>query len=479
MKWLRQLAVIVMVLSLFLGATVQPGKAAALPPQCSGFQLQNTSAANAATISVQFYTIGADTGVAAYSFNLPDLLANSSKSYYLPTYAGFSTVTPGSYSIVIASSESLLTLVNQNTCSGSSPYILASYAGAAGSDIGKTVYVSYVLSRAYAALWSSTIVAQNTGATDTSVSIDFFAPGNATPVQNFTKTVKGGESWSIDLSTGTYATVALNNFKGSAKLTSNTNDIAVVEVHYPNSVTTLSATNGKPDTFGSQKLFAPQVVKNYGGFTSGLTVINPNATATDIAIEYIKAGETTATYTQNATIGANGTFIQYLGNAPTSTNLPASFNGTAVIRVTSAGTNKIFGNADMASAAMADSLNMIPVEKGATTLYMPQITHSYSGFNSGWQVVNTSANALTLSVEYWKPTDTTTPTLTETWPLAANSVISNYVGKPAYDATLGVGFNGGVVIKVTAGTGTIVGQANFVGGSGDAFSMFGAFPPPQ
>jgi len=477
MKWLRQISVIVMVLSLFLGATVQPGKAAALPPQCSGFQLQNTSAANAATISVQFYTIGAETGVAAYSFNLPDLAANRSSSYYLPTYAGFSTVTPNSYSIVIASSESLLTLVNQSTCTGSSPYILASYAGAASSDIGKTVYVSYVLSRAYASLWSSTIVAQNTGATDTSVSIDFFAPGNATAVQNFTKTVKGGESWNIDLSTGTYATAALNNFKGSAKLTSSVNDIAVMEIHYPGAATTLSATNGKPDTFGSQKLFAPQAVKAYGGFTTGLTIINPNATATDIAIDYIKAGETTATYTQTANIAANGTFIQYLGNAPTATNLPTPFNGTAVVRVTS-GTNKIFGNADMANTTMADSLNMIPVEKGATTLYLPQITHSYYGFNSGWQVVNTSANVLTLSVEYWKPTDVT-PTLTETFSLGANSVISNYVGRATYDATLGVGFNGGVVIKVTAGTGTIVGQANFSGGAGDSLSMFGAFPPPQ
>lgn len=478
MKWLRQLAVIVMVLSLCLGATVQPGKAAALPPQCSGFQLQNTSSTNAATISVQFYAIGADTGVAAYSFNLPDLAANRSSSYYLPTYSGFSTVTPGSYSIVVASSESLLTLVNQNTCSGSSPYILASYAGAAGTDIGKTVYVAYVLSRAYPPqLWSSTIVAQNTGATDTSVSVDFFAPGNATPVQNFTKTVKGGESWSIDLSTGTYAVAALNAFRGSAKVTSTVNDIAVVEVHYPGSAATLSATNGKPDTFGSQKLFAPQVVRAYGGFTSGLTVINPNATATDIAIDYIPAGATTPIYTQVATIAANGTFIQYVGGIST-TNLPNPFNGTAVVRVTS-GTNKIFGNADMASATMADSLNMIPVEKGATTLYLPQITHKYAGFNSGWQVVNTSANALTLSVEYWKPTDTTTPTLTETWPLPGNSVISNFVGKNSYDATLGVGFNGGIVMKVTAGTGTVVAQANFVGGSGDSFSMFGAFPPPQ
>lgn len=475
MKLIRQLFVLVLMLSLVLGASVQTGKAAALPAQCSGFQLQNTSA-TAANISVTFYTIGANTGTPAYAFNLPDLGGNKSASYYLPSYAGFSTVAPASYSLVISSSEPLLSLVNQATCVGSSPYILASYAGASGSDIGKTMYVAYVLSRAYAQLWSSTVSIQNTGSTDTLVNVDFYAPGNSVSVQNFSQTVKGGESWILDLSTGTYATVALNNFKGSAKITSSVNDIAVMEFHYPGAATTLSATNGRPDTYGSQTLFAPQVVRGYGGFTSGLTVINPNATATDIAIDYIPSGSTTPVYTQTSTIAANGTFIQYLGSANPA--IPNGFNGTAVVRVTS-GTNKIFGNADMASATTADSLNMIPIEKGATTLYLPQIVHKYSGFNSGWQVVNTSANPLTLTVEYWKPSDTVTPTYTETWPLAAHSVLSNYVGAPAYDAKVGVGFNGGVVIKVTAGTGTIVGQANFVGGAGDTFSMFGAFPPPQ
>jgi hypothetical protein len=311
------------------------------------------------------------------------------------------------------------------------------------------------------------------------VSADFFAPGNSTSKQNFTQTVKGGESWVIDLSSGTYATAALNDFRGSAKITSTVNDVAVVEVHFPGNAASLSATGGKPDTFGSQKLIAPQVVKNYAGFISGLTVINPNATATNVEIDYIAAGQTTATYTQSATIAANGTLIQYLGSAPASTNVPNGFNGTAVVRVTGGSSNKIFGNADMSNATTADSLNMIPAEKGGATLYLPQIVHKYAGFNSGWQVVNTSANTLTLSVEYWKPTDTATPTHTETFTLQGNSVLSNYVGKDSYDATLGVGFNGGVVIKVTAGAGTIVGQANFVGGAGDSFSMFGAFPPPQ
>ncbi len=471
MKIARYLLIAVLLLSLSTTVGIKSADAqAALASQCSGFQLQNTTGSTA-HMTVDFYSISAATGIPAYSFSLPDLGANKSSSYYVPSYSGFSTVTPGSYSIVVSSDQPLMSLVNQATCVGSTPYVLATYAGLSSGDIGLSVYVSYVLSRAYAANWSSTLTIQNAGAADTTVDVDFYTPGNPTSVQNFSRTVKSGDSWFIDLSSGTYATAPLLNFRGSAKIVSGTSAVAVVETHFPGAGNMLLASNGSPDTLGSQKLIAPQVVKAYTGFTSGLTIFNPNGTSTDISIDYIASGATSPTYTQTATIAANSTLIQYLGSL---TPLPAPFNGTAIVTVTS-GVNEIFGVADIASSKLAATMNMITTESAATTLYLPQITRAYSNFNSGWQVVNNSSNELGLTIEYWDATDVT-PSLTEYKTLAANSAITNYVGAASYAGTLGSGWNGGVIIKVTSGTGTIVGQANFVGLSGDAFSMYGAFP---
>ncbi len=479
MKWFRSFMIITMVLALFLGANAQAGKAqAALPPQCTGFQLQNTNTTTAASVSVLFYTIGAGTGVPAYTFNLPDIGASKSNSYYLPSYAAFSTVTPGSYSLVVSSSEPLITLVNQQTCTGSSPFVLATSAGASSGDIATTVYVPYVLSRAFGALWSSALAIQNAGSVDSLVTVNFFPAGSSASVQTNSATVKAGESWFIPLDSGTYATPAMLNFRGAAAVVSASAPVAVVETRFPANASLLISTNGSPVAAGSQKLFTPQVTKAFAGFTSGLTIYNPNPTSTPIAIDYTAAGSTTIAFTQSVVIPANSPFLQYLGSSPTSVGLPTPFNGTAVVRVTS-GTNKVFGVADISSATQSGSLSMIPFEQAATTLYLPQVTRQYFGYTSGWQVVNTSANTLTLTIEYWKPADTTTPSLTETKTLNPKSALTNYVGSAAYAGTLGVNWNGGAIIRVTGGTGSIVGQVNFVfNGPGDGYSIYGAFPPP-
>ena len=179
MKWLSKFVIVAMMLALFLGATVQSGQAqSVLPPQCTGFQLQNTNTTTAASVSVSFYAVGAGTGIPAYTFALPDIGPSKSQSYYLPSYAQFSTVTPGSYSLVASSSEPLITLVNQQTCAGSSPYVLTTSSGASSADISTTVLVPYVLSRAYSSNWSSSLAIQNAGTGDTTVNVDFYKPGN-------------------------------------------------------------------------------------------------------------------------------------------------------------------------------------------------------------------------------------------------------------------------------------------------------------
>jgi hypothetical protein len=161
-----------------------------------------------------------------------------------------------------------------------------------------------------------------------------------------------------------------------------------------------------------------------------------------------------------------------------STDLADGFNGTVIVEVTS-GTNEIIGIANMDSAAgQSGAMNMVPKTQAATVLYLPQIVRTaFGGYESGWQVVNTTGTALTLTIEYWK--DDNTLTFTDSKPLPANSALTNYVGSAAFATSIGTNWNGGVVIKVDGAAGGIVGQGNFVAPpslGGDGLLIYNAFP---
>lgn len=448
-------------------------KAESLPPLCTGFQLQNTDGSTTAIVSVKFYDIGENDGIEEYSFSLPDIAPNASKSFYVPSFSSFSTMISGSYSAVVSSNVELNALVNEVTCSGATPFVYGSHSGAGMSDLGTTVYIPFVISRAYAQGFSSYISIQNAVDADNNVKIEFFKPGNAVAVETFTILLKKGETWYLDLDSGTYASTNLLGFSGAAKITSSGNVASVVN-YGPANKSMLASFNGMIS--GSQKLFAPQITKFAfaGVYTSGLTVYNPNPTDTPFKVEFIRSGETTPVYTFNGSVAANNVWIQYLGAL---SGLPNGFNGTAVISVTS-GTNKVFGIATMASnSGESTAINLVPIEAASNALYFPQIVRTaFGGYESGWQVVNTTAVPINLTVEYWRDTNELTHTQKVT--LGANSAITNYVGASAFETTIGDGWNGGVIVKVDEGTNSIVGQANFVAPSsvsGDKQFSYNAF----
>lgn len=460
-------------------AVVPASAQSGLPPLCSGIQLQNTSSSSVAAVTMDFYKEGGGDGTPDYTYTVsPDLAASASKSFYVPSILP-STVPDGIYSVVVNSTQKLNSLVNENTCAGSSPYVGASHSGLQTDDAGSPLYFPFVLSRAYGAQsWSSALAIQNAGgATATSVVVEFYPAGSSTAVETFTNTdLKVGETWYLDLSTGTYATAALNGFSGSAKVTSN-QPVAGVANYRPGTNNKILSYNAVKS--GGTTLYAPQITKHFaaGDYTSGITIINPNGTATPISVKFVRSGETTPVYTLSDSIPANGTYVKYMGSIA-STDLADGFNGTVIVEVTS-GTNEIIGIANMDSAAgQSGAMNMVPKTQAATVLYLPQIVRTaFGGYESGWQVVNTTGTALTLTIEYWK--DDNTLTFTDSKPLPANSALTNYVGSAAFATSIGTNWNGGVVIKVDGAAGGIVGQGNFVAPpslGGDGLLIYNAFP---
>ena len=471
MKWARLLLAIGFIISLALvGTTSQMASAqSTLPPLCSGFQLQNTNPSSSVTqIFVDFYKVMGGTGNSIYRVQLPDIPPSSSASYYVPSYASFSTVPSGSYSLVISSGAPLNSIVNQRTCSGT-PYVVTSYKGLSTSTVSTTVFLPYVLSRAFSQNYSSQITVQNTGTDVTTITLNFFKPGIASAVASFNQTVQKNEAWTVDLSSGTYATAALAGFAGAVEVTSTSQPVAAVVSYGEGAGDNALGYSGV--ITGSQILYATQVDKYAyaGNYTSGITVYNPNSSSTPIRVDYIRTGQTSPSYSQNITIPANNVYIQYLGSL---SGLPNGFNGTAIVTVTS-GSNKVFGLFNMSSSSgQADAMTMIPIEDADTTLFMPQILrNAYGGYNSGFQIVNTTSNTVTLSIEFWK-LGATSPTVVPAT-IGPNSVLTQYVGVSTFPQ-LGDNWNGGVIVHATGGN--VLASVNIQApGSGDTLSQYIAF----
>jgi hypothetical protein len=241
----------------------------------------------------------------------------------------------------------------------------------------------------------------------------------------------------------------------------------------------LMSYNGVTAATTSQTLYATQVNKSAfaGNYTSGITLYNPNNSATPISVLFIKSGETTPVCILNDTIQAYASWIKYLGSITTCNilgSLPNGFNGYAKVQVTSGG-NRLLGIFNMDSViGQAGAANMVRYEDRAYTLFFPQIVrNAFGGFQSGWQVVNATGTNLNLTVTYTRDTGAT---FVDHKTLNANSSLTVYVGAAEYQYTLGDNWNGGVKVSVDGNAGQIVGQANITAPyGGDALAMYNAF----
>lgn len=480
MKVIRIL-VILAVLAVLMPAPQPAAAQAGLPPLCSRVQVQNKGTLAADPVTLNFYRVGDNDGVAEYSYTDPVAIPVDVSRGYDISSATFSTLLTGSYAVVITSNQPLNSVVNQITCTGSTPLVGGGHSGFEQRDVNTTLYLPYVTSRYTAANWSFALAIQNAGSTTgTNVRIDFYLRNQSAITETFTNTnLKAGETWYIDLSAGSpYATAALNGFTGSATITSDV-PVAAIANYAPIAGTKLLSYNGT--AVPSQKLFATQMSRRYSSpslYTGGFTIYNPNATATPIRVKFYNTASTTPICTVDKTLAANETWAEIttqvgagLRTPCTTGSMADGYNGYMTVEVTS-GANKILGLFNFDSiAGHAAAGAMIPVEQAATTSYHPMIVRNFNTYQSGFTVINTSSNALTLRIDYIKD-DGTIP-LTETPALPANGVLSIYAGGKA---ALG-NFVGGVKITITAGTGAILGHANLVSPTVESYTLFAPFTP--
>ena len=466
---MRKVTLILLIAVLVTVALVTAVSAGGNPPPAlsSGFQLQNLSTTAAATGSIDFYD-QSGTKVKTLDYSIP---AKASKAYFVPDITGLPD--SGRFSIVVSSSENLFALVNARTATGASPSVAATHSGLSSAEAGSPIYLPWVVCGYYN--FNSMFAVQNAGDADTNITVEFYQSGQSSVKKSYTfNNVKGGASVYLDMTKEPYKSdltpSTANGFFGAVKAFSTANATPLVGALNDTNPAGSFLRSYNAVKGGATKLIAPQVTANYYGYSTGITLQNPDpVNAANVTIRFYPGGSTTAVTTYLGTVQPGSALPLYL---PSIAGMPTNFNGTAVIE----SSIPILGiaNHDHVPSGPAASYNLIPESDAATTVYMPQVVRKYYSYESGYQFFNIGPEAVTVSVEFVKPDGTLVTTITHT--IAAGAGLVYYLGDSRGDA-LGSNFNGGAKATVTSGNGKLIGIANFTNTilSGDVMQTYNVF----
>ena len=152
-------------------------------------------------------------------------------------------------------------------------------------------------------------------------------------------------------------------------------------------------------------LYAPTIVNNaYGGYTTGIGLLNEGVSTTDVTITY-RNGSGAVINTQTVpALAAHAYHALYSGD--TTLALPNGFAGTATITNSAAQPLGAIVN-ETGPGGQFSSYDAVP--SGSTTLYAPAaLRNAFGGFNTGMGIVNTTGTTGTVTITYYDASGTPT-----------------------------------------------------------------------
>jgi alpha-tubulin suppressor-like RCC1 family protein len=169
-------------------------------------------------------------------------------------------------------------------------------------------------------------------------------------------------------------------------------------------------------------LYAPTIVnKAYGGYTTGIGLLNQGSSATDVTITY-RDGSGTVVKTQTVSaLAAHAYRALYSGDAVLA--LPSGFAGTATITNSAAQPLGAVVN-ETGPGGQFSSYDAVPA--GSALLNVPvALNNAFGGYYTGMGIQNTSASPGAVSVTYYDASGT--PTV-KNFNIAANGSLGVYQG---------------------------------------------------
>ncbi len=168
-------------------------------------------------------------------------------------------------------------------------------------------------------------------------------------------------------------------------------------------------------------LFAPAIANRaYGGYTTGIGLVNVGSVATDVTITY-RDGMGTTVKTQTVS-GLQPSAYAGLYSGDATLALPPGFAGTATFVSSAAFIGAVVN--ETGPGGQFSSYDAVP--GGWPTLYAPAaLRNAYGGYNTGMGIQNVTPTAGTVTINYYDNAGTATTT---TYPIAANGYIGVYQG---------------------------------------------------
>jgi photosystem II stability/assembly factor-like uncharacterized protein len=266
----------------------------------------------------------------------------------------------------------------------------------------------------------TTAYLENLGASAAHIRVQYFdTTGTAVGFGNSVAGLVAGGTWTLRTDNGHSLA---SHQPGSAIVYSDqplavfVNEFAPGNTSDATSYTAISVPSGTGST-----LFAPAIANNaYGGYTTGIGLVNLSVSAVNITVTY-RDSSGTVIKTQTLPNVAAGAYQGLYSGDPV-LGLSAGFAGTATI-TSSAGNLAAVVN-ETGPGNQFSSYDAVPA--GSTTLYAPvALNNAFGGFNTGMGIQNTTGTAGTVTISYYDSSGTAT---TKTFPIVANGYLGVYQG---------------------------------------------------
>ena len=219
---------------------------------------------------------------------------------------------------------------------------------------------------------------------------------------------------------------------GSAVVYSSQPIASFVNEFPPGNIGDATSYTGLPVPSGvSPILYAPTIVNNaYGGYTTGIGLLNQGNSPTDVTITYRDAGGAVVKTQTVTALAAHAYQALYSGDAALA--LPAGFAGTATITNPAGQPLGAVVN-ETGPGGQFSSYDAVP--SGDSRLNVPvALNGAYGGYYTGMAIQNLSTGPGALSITYYDATGTST---VKNFTIAPNGYLGVYQGSSADGPPIG------------------------------------------
>ena len=255
--------------------------------------------------------------------------------------------------------------------------------------------------------WVSGIACQNLSDTDSAnVTLYFYQEGSSSPALTYQDPNPIPANGSRNYYTPSSPPGVPEGFLGSVVVASNQPLACNVNTQTTGAGTSsdpyrIGTSAGFADTQTSPNMYAPQVMKNFGGSWSSYIAVQ-NTTTSDVAVtvSYKDRLGNAVSADEAATIKAQSNKVFYQTD---NTSLPNGFFGSALVSANDgtsglAVTVNFYNSGSSASTAQLHSYNGFSA--GSDKLFIPRIVRNYYGYNGGLSIQNVGTSPTKVQIQF-------------------------------------------------------------------------------